>query len=175
MTIELEINSSIGQIILKKLGIDLLTSFTFQILALALLGIGIYCEVAGHDDLNEAIKKGVSDPDAQKVLLDIIEKIATGGKILIIYSSILFVSTIIGLCGASSHNRCLLGIYFGLISILIIGLAVITIVAKTSLLDEFQNDLKNCTGCDTVKGQINFIEGITLPVLIGIMAALVIE
>ena len=129
----------------------------------------------GHDDLNEAIKKGVSDQDAQKVLLDIIEKIATGGKILIIYSSILFISTIIGLCGASSHNRCLLGIYFGLISILIIGLAVITIVAKTSLLDEFQNDLKNCTGCDTVKGQINFIKGITLPVLIGIMAALVIE
>ena len=73
------------------------------------------------------------------------------------------------------HNRCLLGIYFGLISILIIGLAVITIVAKTSLLDEFQNDLKNCTGCDTVKGQINFIKGITLPVLIGIMAALVIK
>ena len=154
MTIELEINSSIGQIILKKkLGIDLLTWFTFQILALALLGIGIYCEVAGHDDLNEAIKKGVSDPDAQKVLLDIIEKIATGGKILIIYSSILFVSTIIGLCGASSHNRCLLGIYFGLISILIIGLAVITIVAKTNLLNEFQSDLKNCTGCDTVKEQ----------------------
>ena len=103
--------------------------------------------------MNEAIKKGVSDPNAQKVLLDIIEKIATGGKILIIYSSILFVSTIIGLCGASSHNRCLLGIYFGLISILIIGLAVITIVAKTNLLDEFQNDLKNCTGCDTVKAQ----------------------
>ena len=151
------------------------TSVTFQILALALLGIGIYCKVAGHYDLNEAIKKGVSDQDAQKVLLDIIEKIATGGKILIIYSSILFISTIIGLCGASSHNRCLLGIYFGLISILIIGLAVITIVAKTSLLDEFQNDFKNCTGCDTVKGQINFIKGITLPVLIGIMAALVIE
>ena len=149
MTIELEINSSIGQIILKKTSVlDLLTSFTFQILALGLLGIGIYCEVAGHDDLNEAIKKGVSNPDAQKVLLDIIEKIATGGKILIIYSCILFVSTIIGLCGASSHNRCLLGIYFVLISILIIGLAVITIVAKTSLLDEFQNDLKNCTGCD---------------------------
>ena len=121
------------------------------------------------------IKKGVSDKDAQKVLLDIIEKKATGGKILIIYSSILFISTIIGLCGASSHKRCLLGIFFGLISILIIGLAVITIVAKTSLLDEFQNDLKNCTGCDTVKGQINFIKGITLPVLIGIMAALVIE
>ena len=149
MTVELEINSSIGKIILKKTSVlDLLTSFTFQILALALLGIGIYCEAAGHDDLNEAIKKGVSDPNVQKVLLDIIDKIATGGKILIIYSSILFISTIIGLCGASSHNRCLLGIYFGLISILILGLAVITIVAKTSLLDEFQNDLKNCTGCD---------------------------
>ena len=118
---------------------------------MALLGIGIYCEVVGHDDLNEAIKKGVSDQDAQKVLLDIIEKIATGGKILIIYSSILFVSTIIGLCGASSHNRCLLGIFFSLISILIIGLAVITIVAKTSLLDEVQNGLKNCTGCDIVE------------------------
>ena len=65
---------------------------------MALLGIGIYCEVAGHDDLNEAIKKGVSDQDAQKVLLDIIEKIATGGRILIIYSSILFLILI-------NHNR----------------------------------------------------------------------
>ena len=113
MTIELEINSSIGQIILKKKPQYrfTFTSVTFQILALALLGIGIYCEVAGHDDLNEAIKKGVSDPNAQKVLLDIIDKIATGGKILIIYSSILLVSTIIGLCSASSHNSCLLGIY----------------------------------------------------------------
>ena len=61
-------------------------------------------------------------------------------------------------------------------STLVIGLTVITILAKTKP-SEVEKEIDDCTGCDKIqlKEQIEFIDGITLPVLLGIMATLVIK
>ena len=100
---------------------------------------------------------------------------------MIIVSAVIVIITIIGMCGASNQNKCLLGIYFALILILLIAVAVGTILTQTQttwLTDLVQKVEDNFEIADDVRAQIDgiikTIRGFSLYVLIALMVVLVI-
>ena len=143
---------------------------------MALLGIGIYCQVVdlkeekptntttiqpGNQTTTTTTVKPLLDltnandtkpiidelQDECKTLDDCVQwflgMIHSGGLVLIIVSAVLIIITVIGMCGASNHNRCLLGIYFALILILLIAVAIVTIWAETTWVDGLKQKIKD--------------------------------
>jgi hypothetical protein len=193
---------------------------------LALLGIGIYCQVAdpkvensingtattGKSGIVPTVKPGTAPtvkpgtisttaikPNDnenvinQNILEEVKEKCKTvdtcvelirgtihnGGLILIIVSAVLVIITVIGMCGASMQNKCLLGIYFAFILILLLAVAIATIYTQTEWLADLKkkaadNDVVPQKTQDKIDGIINFIGDSTLWVLITLMIVLVI-
>jgi len=185
------------------------------LLALALLGVGIYCEVTDvksptnettavnttnvKPDLNVPEQSAINTTNAdiiankteevRQICLDksgdecvkiILEIIHSGGLILIIVSACIVIITIIGMCGASNQNKCLLGIYFALILILLIVVAVATIYTQTRWLDDLKdevvdNDVIQKETLDNIEGIISFIDSSSLFFLIALMIVLVLN
>ena len=116
---------------------------------------------------------------AKECVEHIFDKIHSGGLILIIVSAVIVIITVIGMCGASNHNKCLLGIYFALILILLLAVAIATIYAQTEWLDDLKkkaadNNVIPKDKQEEIHDIINFIGGYTLWVLIALMVVLVI-
>ena len=116
---------------------------------------------------------------SQECVNHIFEIIHSGGLILIIVSAAIVIITIIGMCGASNQNKCLLGIYFALILILLIAVAVATIYTQTKWLDDLKkkvvdNDVVQKETLDEIEGIISFIDASSLFFLIALMIVLVI-
>ena len=178
---------------------------------MALLGIGIYCEVVGSDmkiQTNQTIAENTNltteKPDAldqstvnatddtiaeevknicfgkspEECRKIIFATIRSGGLILIIVSAVIVIITVLGMCGASNQNKCLLGIYFALILILLIAVAIGTILTQTKWLEDLvQKVVDNNVIPAYVKleifGIIKTISGFSLWVLIALMVVLV--
>jgi len=185
------------------------------LIALALLGIGIYCEVVGSDmkiQTNQTIAENTNlteKPDAldqstestinatddtiaeevknicfgkspEECRKIIFATIRSGGLILIIVSAVIVIITVLGMCGASNQNKCLLGIYFALILILLIAVAIGTILTQTKWLEDLvQKVVDNNVIPAYVKleifGIIKTISGFSLWVLIALMVVLVLN
>ena len=187
---------------------------------MALLGIGIYCEVKTptnqtiaentttvkpdlkvpivKPDLNVPDQSAINTTNAETIanaagevtricygkssdecVKHIFEIIHSGGLILIIVSAAIVIITIIGMCGASNQNKCLLGIYFALILILLIAVAVATIYTQTKWLDDLKdkvvdNDVIQKETLEEIEGIISFIDSSSLFFLIALMIVLVI-
>ena len=83
------------------------------------------------------------------------------------------------MCGASNQNKCLLGIYFALILILLIAVAVATIYTQTKWLDDLKdkvvdNDVIQKETLKEIEDIISFIDSSSLFFLIALMIVLVI-
>ena len=83
------------------------------------------------------------------------------------------------MCGASNQKKCLLGIYFALILILLIAVAVATIYTQTKWLDDLKdkvvdNDVIQKETLEEIEGIISFIDSSSLFFLIALMIVLVI-
>ena len=193
---------------------------------MALLGIGIYCQVAdpkvensingtatsGKSGIVPTVKPGTAptvkpgtisttaikpndneNAINKNILEEVKEKCKTvdtcvelirgtihnGGLILIIVSAVLVIITVIGMCGASMQNKCLLGIYFAFILMLLLAVAIATIYTQTEWLADLKkkaadNDVVPQKTQDKIDGIINFIGDSTLWVLITLMIVLVI-
>ena len=105
--------------------------------------------------------------------------IHSGGLILIIVSAVLIIITVIGMCGASNHNKCLLGIYFAFILILLIAVAIATIWAETTWVDALKQNVKDNNVIpkeyqDQMDEIIKYINTLSLWALIPLMVVLVI-
>jgi len=103
--------------------------------------------------------------------------IHSGGLILIIVSAVLIIITVIGMCGASNHNKCLLGIYFAFILILLIAVAIATIWAETTWVDGFKQNIKDNDVIpkeyqDQMDEIIKYINTVSLWALIPLMVVL---
>ena len=179
---------------------------------MAILGIGIFCEVQPIPETNQtiaenttAVKPGLNDIDqsdtqqnvtiatndtaeavakiclgsAKECVEHIFDIIHSGGLILIIVSAVIVIITVIGMCGASNQNKCLLGIYFALILILLIAVAIGTILTQTTWLAELKqkaedNDVIPEEARAQIDEIIKTIGGLSLWVLIALMVVLVI-
>ena len=180
---------------------------------MALLGIGIYCQVVDLNeekptitttiqpgnqitatntntkpllDLNNAADTNAVIDEVQdqcKTFEDCVQlifgAIHSGGLILIIVSAVLIIITVIGMCGASNHNKCLLGIYFAFILILLIAVAIATIWAETTWVDGFKQNIKDNDVIpkeyqDQMDEIIKYINTLSLWALIPLMVVLVI-
>jgi len=184
------------------------------LIALALLGIGIYCEVVGSDmkiPTNQNIKADSNVLDQHAIIVTnadpntntnptiadevkdicfgksaeecrkiIFATIRSGGLILIIVSAVIVIITVIGMCGASNQNKCLLGIYFALILILLIAVAIGTILTQTKWFEDLvqkvvDNDVIPANVKVEIEGIIKTISGFSLWVLIALMVVLVLN
>jgi len=179
------------------------------LIALALLGIGIYCEVVGSDmkiatnqtiaentnltekpdaldqstestinatddTIAEEVKNicfGKSPEECRKIIF---ATIRSGGLILIIVSAVIVIITVLGMCGASNQNKCLLGIYFALILILLIAVAIGTILTQTKWLDDLVQKVPADVQVE-IEGIIKTIKGYSLSVLIPLMVVLALN
>ena len=175
---------------------------------MALLGVGIYCEVKNVEiptntttvkpDLNDIDESEIQQnvtiatntttvEEVTKICLEstkecveqIFAIIHSGGLILIIVSAVIVIITVIGMCGASNQNKCLLGIYFALILILLIAAAIGTILSQTTWLAGLKqkaedNDVIPEEARAEIDGIIKTIGGLSLWVLIALMVVLVI-
>jgi len=179
------------------------------LIALALLGVGIYCEVVGSDmkiQTNQTIAENTNlteKPDAldqstestinatddtiaeevknicfgkspEECRKIIFATIRSGGLILIIVSAVIVIITVLGMCGASNQNKCLLGIYFALILILLIAVAIGTILTQTKWLDDLVQKVPADVQVE-IEGIIKTIKGYSLSVLIPLMVVLVLN
>jgi len=178
------------------------------LIALAILGVGIWCEVMPIPETNQTIaentatvKPGLNDIDqsdtqqnvtiatndtveavakiclgsAKECVEHIFAKIHSGGLILIIVSAVIVIITVIGMCGASNQNKCLLGIYFALILILLIAVAIGTILTQTTWLAGLNYDVIPVEARAEIDGIIETISGLSLWVLIALMVVLVLN
>jgi len=184
------------------------------LIALALLGIGIYCEVSNvkiptnetiiadnttsvkpdiiieqsviqknattNGTIAEEVKEICLGKSAEECIKIIFGTIHSGGLILIIVSAVIVIITVLGMCGASNQNKCLLGIYFALILILLIAVAIGTILTQTKLLDDLvqkvvDNDVIPEDVQVEIEGIIKTISGFSLWVLIALMVVLVLN
>ena len=180
---------------------------------MALLGIGIYCEVSNvkiptnetiiadnttsvkpdiiieqsviqqnattNDTIAEEVTQICLGKSAEECVKLVFATIHSGGLILIIVSAVIVIITVLGMCGASNQNKCLLGIYFALILILLIAVAIGTILTQTKLLDDLvqkvvDNDVIPTDVQVEIEGIIKTISGFSLWVLIALMVVLVI-
>jgi len=177
------------------------------LIGLAILGVGIYCQVQEWDANEEkptntttiqpsnqtttiTTVKPVLDSNATdtnaiidqcKTFEDCVQlifgAIHSGGLILIIVSAVLIIITVIGMCGASNHNKCLLGIYFAFILILLIAVAIATIWAETTWVDGFKQNIKDNDVIpkeyqDQMDEIIKYINTVSLWALIPLMVVL---
>ena len=136
---------------------------------MALLGIGIWGQVIDMEpstntttidnqttttNTNEKPDLDLTNANDTKAIIDecktlddcvqfFLGMIHSGGLVLIIVSAVLIIITVIGMCGASNHNKCLLGIYFAVILILLIAVAIATIWAETTWVDGLKQKLKD--------------------------------
>ena len=128
---------------------------------------------ATDDTIAEEVKNicfGKSPEECRKIIF---ATIRSGGLILIIVSAVIVIITVLGMCGASNQNKCLLGIYFALILILLIAVAIGTILTQTKWLDDLVQKVPADVQVE-IEGIIKTIKGYSLSVLIPLMVVLVI-
>merc|ERR1719210_1320495 len=152
------------------------------ILALALLGVGIYCQVEPNPD---HFTNGMPNGPAKDKVVDMIKAVENGGVPMMIISGVIVGTTILGICVASKGSKCLLGIYFTLMLLLLIGMVIGTILGFSVYLDDWfeqiEAEIKKTEDATVQKGLNEFldllknIEYLGLPVALFIIIALVLN
>ena len=101
---------------------------------------------------------------------------------MIICAGIIVFTTIFGICVASKQSKCLLGIYFTLMLILLIGAVIGTILAFTTYLDKLHDMIDTELANQGQKGKdvaekmtefVNHVRNLGVPVAIFIITAIV--
>ena len=96
---------------------------------------------------------------------------------MIICAGIIVFTTIFGICVASKQSKCLLGIYFSLMLILLIGAVIGTILAFTTYLDKLYEminiGLNNDDVAEKMTEFVDHVKNLGMPVAIFIITAIV--
>ena len=96
---------------------------------------------------------------------------------MIICAGIIVFTTLFGICVASKQSKCLLGIYFSLMLILLIGAVIGTILAFTTYLDKIykmiETELSNEDVAEKMTEFVDHVKNLGMPVAIFIITAIV--